>query len=206
MDPLAGMDDSSDDETASQTTEDDPQLPENQIPRPTPIPVQPPVPAPAPPAPSSSRQQDVPHYVLRHTLREHTQSISAVKFSPNGRLLASCGPSLLRLVIQSRLAWKDSYFVIGAEKVVKLWSPDTGELLRNLTGHTQGLSDVAWASDSVSLASASDDTTVRIWNVETVKLFQLVSPPAELGSTGYTAGFDTKDSQRSHKMGILLEL
>lgn len=56
----------------------------------------------------------------------------------------------------------------GAEKVVKIWSPETGEFLRNLTGHTQGLSDIAWSSDSVYLASASDDTTIRIWKVETV--------------------------------------
>ena len=52
---------------------------------------------------------------------------------------------------------------------MKLWSPETGEFLRNLTGHTQGLSDIAWSSDSVYLASASDDTTIRIWNVQTVR-------------------------------------
>jgi len=52
--------------------------------------------------------------------------------------------------------------------VVKIWSPETGEFLRNLIGHTQGLSDIAWSSDSVYLASASDDTTIRIWNVENV--------------------------------------
>jgi len=56
----------------------------------------------------------------------------------------------------------------GAEKVVKIWSPETGQFLRNLTGHTQGLSDIAWASDGAYLASASDDTTIRIWNVEKV--------------------------------------
>ena len=57
----------------------------------------------------------------------------------------------------------------GAENVVKLWSPETGEFIRNLTGHTEGLSDIAWTADSTLLASASDDTTIRIWNVETVR-------------------------------------
>jgi len=56
----------------------------------------------------------------------------------------------------------------GAEKVVKIWSLDSGEFLRNLSGHTQGLSDIAWSFDSVYLASASDDTTIRIWDVESV--------------------------------------
>jgi len=53
---------------------------------------------------------------------------------------------------------------------VKIWSPHTGQLVRNLTGHSKGLSDIAWSSDSVFLASASDDTTVRIWTVDTVRL------------------------------------
>lgn len=56
---------------------------------------------------------------------------------------------------------------------MKIWSPHTGQLVRNLTGHTKGLSDIAWSSDSVFLASASDDTTIRIWTVDTVRSVSL---------------------------------
>lgn len=189
MDPLAGMDDSStdDDDAASQTTEDDPQVPENQVAVPPPsappaVQVIPPAPPPLPPV-GSNLHRERPHYALRHTLRGHTLSIASVKFSPDGKLLASCGSSVFLVVfliyIYISLIIPLPLFFSGAEKVVKIWSPETGEFLRNLTGHTQGLSDIAWSSDSVYLASASDDTTIRIWNVQTVGAFDLSILPFE---------------------------
>jgi COMPASS component SWD3 len=45
-----------------------------------------------------------------------------------------------------------------------------GKYEATLEGHTQGISDVAWSSDSQNLCSASDDRTIRIWSLATVKL------------------------------------
>jgi len=109
---LGEMDDSStDEETTSQTTEDDPQVPEHNAAAgpsaPAPSHASFPVPAPAQ-QPVAATQREKPHYALRHVLRGHTQSISAIKFSPDGKLLASCGENLFLLKFISYFTAKTS--------------------------------------------------------------------------------------------------
>lgn len=58
----------------------------------------------------------------------------------------------------------------AADKLVKVWSVLTGMIIRTFEGHDEGLNDVAWSGDSVFVASASDDKTIRIWNVDAVRL------------------------------------
>lgn len=55
---------------------------------------------------------------------------------------------------------------LAADKTIKLWSAYHGDIVRTLQGHKEGLSDIAWSTDSKYLASASDDATIRLWDVD----------------------------------------
>lgn len=56
----------------------------------------------------------------------------------------------------------------GADRLVKIWDAYTGEIIVTFQGHTEGISDIAWSSDNVYIASASDDKTIIIWSLESV--------------------------------------
>jgi COMPASS component SWD3 len=44
-----------------------------------------------------------------------------------------------------------------------------------LEGHKAGISDVSWSGDSRFVCTASDDTTMRIWEVQTVIFHYLLT-------------------------------
>eukprot|EP00967_Tisochrysis_lutea_P037232 scaffold44755_cov19-Tisochrysis_lutea.AAC.1 len=68
----------------------------------------------------------------------------------------------------------------SADKTVKVWRTDTGELLQTLQGHTQGISDVAWTMAENYLCTASDDHTLKLWDVQTGRLRLGVNAVAHL--------------------------
>ena len=74
-------------------------------------------------------------------LTGHTNWVSSVAFSPDGKLLAS-----------------GSY-----DNTIRLWNVETGEPIQVLAGHTTGVISVAFSPDGKLLASGSDDHTIRLW-------------------------------------------
>lgn len=59
------------------------------------------------------------------------------------------------------------YAISSTDKHIYIHLLSTGELISKFpTEHTRGVSDIAWSPDSIYLASASDDCTIRVWNVE----------------------------------------
>jgi COMPASS component SWD3 len=115
-----------------------------------------------------SEQRQLPKYKLKYTLSGHTLSVSSLKFSPDGSILASSGVSVLLAFFLPWFFSFRTYWWEASDKLVKLWDAYTGQIIRTLEGHTEGISDIAWSNDGEYLASASDDKTIRIWNLSLV--------------------------------------
>ena len=72
-------------------------------------------------------------------------TISDVQFSYNGK----------RIVTAS-----------SVDATAIIWNANSGERLKTLSGHTGGISSVAFSSDGKTLASGSSDGTILLWEVE----------------------------------------
>jgi COMPASS component SWD3 len=85
------------------------------------------------------------NYAPTLILRGHKKAISCVKFSPDGRYIASA----------------------SADCTIKIWDARTGALEHTLEGHLAGISTICWSLDSKILASGSDDKSIRLWDTAT---------------------------------------
>ena len=86
---------------------------------------------------------------LRAVLRDHTQPVYAVAFSPDGALIASAGGSE----------------TTGEDSAIRLWDASTQTLIATLPGHTGAVTALAFSPDGSLLASSGLDNTVRLWDI-----------------------------------------
>lgn len=89
------------------------------------------------------------------TLTGHRGAIRAVRFSPDGTLIATA----------------------SEDGTARIWNSETGERMKTLTGHAGMVCSLAWFPDGNTMATGGLDHTVRFWNSQTGKRTEILRGP-----------------------------
>lgn len=82
--------------------------------------------------------------LVREIVGAHSDAIFAARFSPDGRHLASA----------------------GADRLVKVFNAESGEMVRTFAGHTAHALGVDWSADGKLLVSCGGDNVLKLWDFE----------------------------------------
>ncbi len=82
-------------------------------------------------------------------LKDHSDVIHSLHFSPDGKLLAAAGGPPAQ------------------QGEIKIWDVATGNVVRTILGHNDYIYSCSWSPDSKTIASASYDKLIKIWDVAT---------------------------------------
>lgn len=133
------------------------------------------------------------------TFQGHTNEVNAIKWDPQGTLLASCSDDMsLKIWSMNRDKWvhdlqahnKEIYTIkwsptgpgtsnpnaqlilasASFDSTVRLWDVDRGTCIHTLTKHQEPVYSVAFSPDGKFLASGSFDKCVHIWSVQSGNL------------------------------------
>lgn len=99
-----------------------------------------------------------------YALRGHTDGVSAVAFSADGKLLASA----------------------ARDQTIKLWNLETGELLKSISGGEEQINVLAFSPDGKVLASGEAALRVRFVDVATGKVTRAQPHPGNVAELSWS--------------------
>lgn len=99
-----------------------------------------------------------------HSFSASVGAVNDLVFSPDGALLAIGG---------------------SGENTVSLWHVPSWAAGHTLTGHTDAVTALAFSPDGKTLASASQDSTAKLWNVEAGQLTHSFDYPCSLFAVAF---------------------
>jgi WD40 repeat protein len=135
------------------------------------------------------------------TIRESV-GFSHIAISPDGKRFVSVDGIIIRLWDFATGAYREckghargfaemvnslafspdgNYFISGtSDKTIKIWSADTGQEIRTLTGHTGtgsigSVLSVSYSPDGRQIVSCSNDKTIKFWDVSSGKVIRSIS-------------------------------
>jgi serine/threonine protein kinase len=89
---------------------------------------------------------------LQELRPEASGYVCAVKFSPDGKILASG----------------------GADRQIRLWNTDTSKIIYTLDGHLESITAIEFMPNGKILVSTGADRTIRFWDLESKQLLKTI--------------------------------
>ncbi|MGG6268334.1 caspase family protein [Leptolyngbya sp. AN03gr2] len=130
---------------------------------------------------------------LRTILQGHTDEVTSIAYSSEGRLASGSMDNTVRLwdidrrtstilgkhrMAISALAFSPDGKTLASaswDNTIQLWSVNDATLRRTLIGHSGGVTTLSFNPEGSVLASGSDDSTIRLWNPETGALLKTLT-------------------------------
>lgn len=145
---------------------------------------------------------------MKRSLNEHVSYVMSVVFSPDGKMLASCGGNNDSTVkvwdpaagacLHTLEGHEGAVYCLafspdgkmlasaGQDGTVRIWDPQSGECSRKFENHAGNVYSVAFSPDGKWMASAGADHTLKTWNVKTGKCVHILSHTSSFHSTTFS--------------------